>query len=238
MSNLRSLSSRQKKTTREMPLPMYNKNITSMKHPATQTKNQPEKSKMTIGDAIGLITIRLGKVEQLLIDLNMNDNYLNSSPPVIDQNQNMNTSEEHLILLNSSLERIQKIENTTKNIDKFDTDLRDTKDLLIKLVAKQEKNLSDQEIHNTNIYTFINHKVDELVETKVNELVEKRVNDILNTKVDELVTQKVNELLKKTADEIVSKNVDDIINIRYNDSSQSSIAPDDVLVNETVELSE
>lgn len=225
MSNLRSLSSRQKKATREMPSPMYNKNVQPNKqlaNPNMNVKREHEKSKITIGDAIGLITIRLGKVEQFILDLNMDSKYLNNSMPVIDQNQNMNTTQEQLILLNSSLERIENVENAVKKMDKFDSDLRDTKDLLIKLVAKQEKNLAEQEVQNSNIYTFINDKLDDLVEKKVNELLNNRVNEIISSRIDELVSNKVNEILKKTADEIVSRNVDDIINIKYNEVVASS----------------
>ena len=227
MSNLRSLSSRQKKFTQESPAPMFNKTVQPIKQLAKPNNNnnnikkEPEKSKITIADAIGLITIRLGKVEQFIIDLNMNPNVLHSNPPVIDQNQNMNTAEQQLILLNSSLERIEHIEKSTKNFDKIDSDLRDTKDLLIKLMSKQEKNLAEQELQISNIYAFINNKVDELVNKKVNELLNNRVDEIIFNKVDELVNKKVNELLKKTADEIVSKNVDDIINIKYNEVAQS-----------------
>jgi hypothetical protein len=213
MSNLRSLSARQKKATREMPSPMFNKNVPQIKQlavPQNNIKKQLEKPKMTIGDAIGLITIRLGKVEQQLIGLD-----LNSTPTVIDQNQNMNTTEEQLLLLNTSLERIQKLENSTKNIDRVDSDLRDAKDLLIKIMSKQEKNVADQDLQNSKIYTFINNKIDEIVE------------------------KKVNDLLHKTADEIVSKNVDDIINIKYNDIASNILTVGDhETVNVSVGLSE
>jgi hypothetical protein len=241
MSNLRSLSSRQKKFTQEAQMPVYNKTAQPIKQVAKPNNNinkGPEKPKISIADAIGLITIRLGKVEQFIIDLNMNEKFLHSTPPVIDQNQNMNTAEQHLILLNTSLERIQNIENSTKNIEKFDSDLRDTKDLLIKLMSKQEKSLEEHEVKHSNIYTFINNKLDDLIEKRVNDLlnhridalVDKRVNEVLNdradeiifNKVDELVNDKVNKLLKKTADEIISRNMDDIINIKYNEVATSS----------------
>lgn len=217
MSNLRSLSSRQKKFTQEVPMPVYNKTSQPIKQLAKPNNNinkGPEKPKISIADAIGLITIRLGKVEQFIIDLNMNENFLHSTPPVIDQNQNMNTAEQHLILLNTSLERIQNIENSTKNIEKFDSDLRDTKDLLIKLMSKQEKSFEEHEVKHSNIYTFINNKL--------NDLVDKRVNEVLNNMVDDLVNDKVNKLLKKTADEIITRNIDDIINIKYNEVAPSS----------------
>ena len=233
MSNLRSLSSRQKKFTQEAPSPVYNKTAHPSKQvakPNTTLKKEPEKPKITIADAIGLITIRLGKVEQFIIDLNMNENFLHSGPPVIDQNQNMNTSEQQLILLNNSLERIQNIENSTRNINNLDSDVRDTKDLLIKLMSKQEKNLEDQEVKNSTIYAFINNKLDELVDKKVNELFNNKIDDIIFNKIDELVKKKVDDILKKTADEIVTRNIDEIINIKYNEFAPPSKNEADVAV--------
>ena len=173
MSHLRSLSSRQKKVTREIPSPIYNKNVQPpMKQVAIQNNNikkESDKSKISVADAIGLITIRLGKVEQFIIDLNLNDKYLNS-PPIIDQNQNMNIAEQQLTLLNTSLERIENIEKTTKHMESFVLDLRDTKDLLIKVMSKQEKNLEEQESKNATLYDFMNNKVNQLVQDKLNEI--------------------------------------------------------------------
>lgn len=252
MSHLRSLSSRQKKVTRENPppSPLYNKNVqTPMKQVAISNNNikkESDKSKISVADAIGLITIRLGKVEQFIIDLNVNDKYLNSSSPIIDQNQNMNIAEQQVTLLNTSLERIENIEKTTKHMESFVSDLRDTKDLLIKVMSKQEKNLEEQQNKNETVYNFMNTKVNQVVEDKLNELlhnkgdeiifnkveqfIEDKLNDLLNNKVDEiifnkvdqLINNRVNELLKKAADEIINKNIDEIMNVKYNEGDTSS----------------
>ena len=250
MSHLRSLSSRQKKITRENPPPIYNKNVQQpMKQVSIQNntiKKDTDKSKITIADAIGLITIKLGKVEQILIDLNVNDKYLNSSTPIIDQNQNMNIVEQQVTLLNTSLERIENIEKTIKHMESFVSDLRDTKDLLIKVMSKQEKNLEEQHIKNETVYDFMNTKVNQVVEDKLNELlhnkgdeiifnkveqfIEDKLNDLLNNKVDEiifnkvdeLINKRVNELLKKAADEIINKNIEEIMNDKYNEGDASS----------------
>jgi hypothetical protein len=252
MSHLRSLSSRQKKVTRENPLPspIYNKNVQpQMKQVAISNNNikkESDKSKITIADAIGLITIRLGKVEQILIDLNFNDKYLTSSSPIIDQNQNMNIAEQQLTLLNNYLERIENIEKTTKHMESVASDLRDTKDLLIKVMSKQEKNLEEQQHKNETVYDFMNTKVNQVVEDKLNEVlnnkgdeiifnkveqfIEDKLNELLNNKVDEIIFNKVNELihkrvnelLKKAADEIINKNIDEIMNVKYNELVASS----------------
>ena len=226
MSHLRSLSSRQKKITRETPPPIYNKNVQQpMKQVSIQNntiKKDTDKSKITIADAIGLITIRLGKVEQILIDLNVNDKYLNSSTPIIDQNQNMNIVEQQVTLLNTSLERIENIEKTIKHMESFVSDLRDTKDLLIKVMSKQEKNLEEQHIKNETVYDFMNTKVNQVVEDKLNELLNNKVDEIIFNKVDELINKRVNELLKKAADEIINKNIEEIMNDKYNEGDASS----------------
>ena len=218
MSNLRSLSSRQKNFIKEAPMPAYNKTAQPIKlkpsaKPTEPIKKEQVKPKITIADAIGHITIRLGKVEQFIIDFNLNGNALHSYPPIIDQNQNMNTKEDQLL---RSLERIQDIEKSTKNIDNLNSDLIDTKNLLIKLMSKQEKNLEEQEVKNANIHDFINNRLNELVEKKVNELLNNRIDEIIFNKIDELVNRKVNELLKKTADEIVTRNIDEIISVNCN----------------------
>jgi hypothetical protein len=228
MSHLRSLSSRQKKVTREIqpPPPIYNKNVQPQMKPVSIPKNnikkETDKSKISVGDAIGLITIRLGKVEQFIIDLNVNDKYLNSSPPVIDQNQNMNIAEQQLTLLNTSLERIENIENATKHMESFDSDLRDTKDLLIKVMSKQEKKLEEQQ--NTNqtysdfmkkVYDFMDTNINQIIEDKLNDHLSNKVDEVIFNKVGEFINKRVNELLKKTADDILNKNIENIINFNY-----------------------
>ena len=111
-----------------------------MQQPPPPTPPPQKKPKMAIGDAIGFITIRLGRVEQFIQQLQTDGidmTTLNTGQPTefLDQGliQNLvsrlNTIEEGGSSTNTYLEeRVQKIES----------DLKDTKDLLIKLMLKFE----------------------------------------------------------------------------------------------------
>ena len=113
----------------------------------TQQKQQKQqKPKMTIGDAIGLITIRLGRVEQFLQQLQTDGidmNSINSTQPNdfmdngLIQNlvSRLNTIEEYSTNTATNSDTEQRIKNV-------ETDLRETKDLLMKLILKFE-NFSD-----------------------------------------------------------------------------------------------
>ena len=115
----------------------------------TQQKQQKQqKPKMTIGDAIGLITIRLGRVEQFLQQLQTDGidmSSINSTQP----NDFMDNG-----LIQNIVSRLNTIEEystntantsntaTEQRIKNMETDLRETKDLLMKLILKFE-NFSD-----------------------------------------------------------------------------------------------
>ena len=113
--------------------------------PAVQIQEKQEKQqkpKMTIGDAIGLITIRLGRVEQFIQQLQTDGiemNSINSTQP----NDFMDNG-----LLQNLVSRLNTIEEYSTNtatehrLKNMETDLKDTKDLIIKLMLKFE-NFSD-----------------------------------------------------------------------------------------------
>lgn len=117
--------------------------------PAVQIQEKQEKQqkpKMTIGDAIGLITIRLGRVEQFIQQLQTDGiemNSINSTQP----NDFMDNG-----LIQNLVSRLNTIEEYSTNtatdtatehrLKNMETDLKDTKDLIIKLMLKFE-NFSD-----------------------------------------------------------------------------------------------
>ena len=117
----------------------------------TQQKQQKQqKPKMTIGDAIGLITIRLGRVEQFLQQLQTDGidmSSINSTQPNdfmdngLIQNlvSRLNTIEEYSTNTATNSDTNPATEQRIKNME---TDLRETKDLLMKLILKFE-NFSD-----------------------------------------------------------------------------------------------
>lgn len=117
-----------------------------------QIQEKQQKPKMTIGDAIGLITIRLGRVEQFIQQLQTDGiemNSINSTQPndIMDNGliQNLvsrlNTIEE--FSTNTSTATATATATATENrLKNMETDLKDTKDLIIKLMLKFE-NFSD-----------------------------------------------------------------------------------------------
>ena len=109
--------------------------------PPQQMQSQPEKQskpKMMIGTAIGLITIRLGRVEQFIQQLQTDGiemNSVNSTQPT----ELLDTG-----MIQNIVSRLNTIEqtDTEERIKTIENDLKDTKNLLIKLMLKFE-NFSD-----------------------------------------------------------------------------------------------
>ena len=129
-------------------------NVRQAKAPIMEQQPAPIQSnglpftKLTISDAIGLITLRLGKVEQYIIDVQSNggtfsdESQSNSNKITID-----NSILTSIINRIDSLEKKQlnagpntnsaSIENTNgEKISKLEKDLRDTKDLLMSFIMK------------------------------------------------------------------------------------------------------
>ena len=109
--------------------------------PPQQMQSQPEKQskpKMMIGTAIGLITIRLGRVEQFIQQLQTDGiemNSVNSTQPT----ELLDTG-----MIQNIVSRLNTIEqtDTEERMKTIENDLKDTKNLLIKLMLKFE-NFSD-----------------------------------------------------------------------------------------------
>ena len=105
--------------------------------PQMQEPDKQSKPKMTIGDAIGLITIRLGRVEQFIQQLQTDGidmNSVNSMQSFMDNGLMQN--------IVSRLNLIEQTSTTEEKIQNMETDLKDTKNLLMKLMLKFE-NFSD-----------------------------------------------------------------------------------------------
>lgn len=105
-----------------------------------QQQSQPQrpekqsKPKMTIGDAIGLITMRLGRLEQFIQQLQTDGIDINS----LNQSQSTDLFDDGLIQnIVSRLNTIEQSE-TEERIKTMENDLKDTKNLLIKLMLKFE----------------------------------------------------------------------------------------------------
>ena len=132
-------------------------------HPQPQPQPQPQKNskpkveskpKMTIGDAIGLATIRLGRVEQFIQQIQTEGININSqSLPTSDFMDN-GVIENIIIRLNTleanSTESEHDLNNISLSTQLFEErlhiiecDVKDTKDLLLKVMLKFEKFIDD-----------------------------------------------------------------------------------------------
>ena len=122
--------------------------IMEQQQPAPIQSNGLPFTKLTISDAIGLITLRLGKVEQYIIDVQSNGGTFSDEPQ---SNSNKITIDNSILtnIINrlDSLEKKQlnagpntnsaAIENINgEKITKLEKDLRDTKDLLMSFIMK------------------------------------------------------------------------------------------------------
>jgi hypothetical protein len=106
-------------------------------------------TKLTVSDAIGLITLRLGKVEQFIIDMQVNgvafNNDLQSNKVSIDNSvltsiiSRIDSLEKKQLNSNSSINSNANVALDNANsekIGKIEKELRETKDLLISFIMK------------------------------------------------------------------------------------------------------
>jgi len=101
-------------------------------------------SKLTVSDAIGLITLRLGKVEQYLIDVNHEGGFGNqSSEPSLPPNTKLIDNSVLTSIINR-LDAVEKKEaqpdlvNKLEAISKIEKEFKETKEMLINLMFKFE----------------------------------------------------------------------------------------------------
>ena len=116
---------------RQPPPPQQRATQQRQTPPQQPPPEKQSKPKMTIGDAIGLITIRLGRVEQFIQQLQTDGIDINSTQPtdLVDDG-----------LIQNIVSRLNIIEqsDTEERIKTMENDLKDTKNLLIKLMLKFE----------------------------------------------------------------------------------------------------
>jgi len=178
MSNSRSIASARQRRSGETPQQMTSSrpgtsiasqsafisaspNVRNAKTPVMEQQQQQTIqsnglpfTKLTISDAIGLITLRLGKVEQFIIDTQSNGGIFNNDS---DTHSNNKVTIDNSVLTNivsriDSLEKKQLISNASvssnsnntialenvngEKIGKLEKELRDTKDLLMSFIMK------------------------------------------------------------------------------------------------------
>jgi hypothetical protein len=96
-------------------------------------------AKLTISDAIGLITLRLGRVEQIIIEAEHNGGFTAGSN--IPDNAHLIDKSVINSIVNrlDSLEKKEKESSNNQQTSKLESELRDIKDLLMSQMVKYEK---------------------------------------------------------------------------------------------------
>jgi len=96
-------------------------------------------AKLTISDAIGLITLRLGRVEQIIMEAEHNGGF--SSGSGIPDNAHLVDKSVINSIVNrlDSLEKKEKESSNNQQTNKLEAELRDIKDLLMSQMVKYEK---------------------------------------------------------------------------------------------------
>ena len=150
----------------QMQQPQQYNQQSQMQQPQMQTQNTLPFSKLSISDAIGLITLRLGRIEQWVIESeNDNDNEHG-------KNQNNTLSENSISIDNSiltsivnRLDTIEKKENGTVN-DESISNLLEEVNKLSQQITKSDNEISKYNLiinkHTEQLFKFER----ELVETK------------------------------------------------------------------------
>jgi hypothetical protein len=143
------MKNRSSSTSRRPPENMQQTRVVNPQHqPQYNPKQAPvkqiERPKISISDAIGLTTIRLSRIEQIVDKLQGTN-----SESILNQfSDNVNNSDVFEII-NTRLNNIEQIINNNKlneRLIKCENDLTDTKGLLIQLVLKHEKLTTDMNL--------------------------------------------------------------------------------------------
>jgi hypothetical protein len=157
------------------PPPSASKNIGGAGSYQSQSNTEVKKPQLTIGQTIGLITIRLTRVENSLTSLKQSsvlppssldetnsNTELSQSSNMFYEFPNANYKEE----MNAMENRLNQVESTLTNVVKVENDLQTTKDLLLILMSKQEKYILDT----TAKLEALQNEVNELVSFKLSVL--------------------------------------------------------------------
>lgn len=170
----------------QMPLQQQSQNTYQQIQQSQQSQNGLPFNKLSIADAIGLITLRLGRVEQWIIETeheneNEDKNVVSGLPEnsrIIDNSVLTNFASRL-----DSLEKKDLVNNDTEGIKKLSEDIANTNQHLAKIVEEASKHALTTAKHTEQLLRFER----ELVETK----------DILKTfmlKYD-MFTTEINEKL-------------------------------------------
>ena len=116
-----------------------NKRSTTAQNSTPNVPVTANNAKLTISDAIGLITLRLGRVEQIIMEAEHNGGF--SSGSSIPDNAHLVDKSVINSIVNrlDSLEKKEKESSNNQQTSKLETEIRDIKDLLMSQMLKYEK---------------------------------------------------------------------------------------------------
>jgi molecular chaperone DnaK (HSP70) len=120
----------------QMQKQVYNQKP-QMKQPQQQAAAAAPRPKLSIGDAFGLVTLRLGRVEQFMFDVQQQGGVKSGEISIPENSQVIDKS----VFTNmiSRLDGLEKKESNSKQLTILENELRSTKDLLISMMAKFDK---------------------------------------------------------------------------------------------------
>jgi hypothetical protein len=140
-----SIASHSAFVQQQMPPPPQN-NVRVAKAPLQQQMPQQGASpftKLSISDAIGLVTLRLGRVEQFIIDFENGEiegHHPNSGGPSIPENSKIVDNSVLTTIVNrlDALEKREGSSSITSSIASLEKEMKEAKDLLSHLLFKYE----------------------------------------------------------------------------------------------------
>ena len=130
-----SAFSQQPQGKRSVTAPNSTPNVPFTNYNAKSNAN----AKLSISDAIGLITLRLGRVEQIIMEAEHNGGF-NTGTNIPDNAHLVDKSVINSIVNRlDSLEKKEKDSSNNQQTTKLETEIRDIKDLLMSQMVKYEK---------------------------------------------------------------------------------------------------
>ena len=159
-----------------------------------QVQQQPVKNanglpftKLTVSDAVGLITLRLGRVEQFMIDLENGQHTINSdSSSSIPENSKLIDNSVLTTMINR-LDSLEKRENSTNVVDqmtRLEKELKESRELLTSFMLKFDLFVKDTNDKFNDFETAITD-IEKNINTNDN-IVEEEVSseDVLSTNIE------------------------------------------------------
>ena len=133
----------------------------SMQKPVnnTQHDNGLPFTKLTVSDAVGLITLRLGRVEQFIIDLQEERNNGGSSMGNLPENTKLIDNSVLTSIINrlDTLEKKNLTSGNNEQITKLEKELKEAKDHLLNIILKLEKHITETNNKFTDVETSLSN---------------------------------------------------------------------------------